>query len=94
MSEYAYHKDSVIRSEWANANCRLYMDVAPVTRSDHIHCDGAKLRLSDSDLGIQDQYTISRFYRWGHSASSLLFIFPTRVTLSTCLLYTSDAADE
>ena len=92
MSEYAYHKDSVIRSEWPNANCRLHMAEGHATRSEHIHCDGAQLRLSDSDLGMQDHYVNTRFYRWGHSTYSLLFIFSTRVTLTTITLhYYSDS---
>ena len=92
VSEYAYHKDSVYRSEWSNANCRLYRDDGLAFKSECIHCDGTKLRLSDSDLGMQDQYSSTRFYRWGHSAYSLLFIFPTRVTLNTITLhYYSDS---
>ena len=92
VSEYAYHENSVTRSEWTNASCGLYTDEGLATRIEYIHCDGAQLRLSDSDLGMQDLYTSTRFYRWGHSTYSLLFIFHTRVTLTTITLhYYSDS---
>ena len=74
-------------SEWIDANCRLYMNEGLAIKAEYIHCDGTRLRLSDSDLGMQDQYTPTRFYRWGHSTHSLLFIFPIRVTLTTITLH-------
>ena len=68
------------------------MNEGPITKSEYIHCNGAELRLSDSDFGMRDQYTITRFYRWGNSKYSLLFIFPISVTLTTITLhYYSDS---
>ena len=94
-SEYAYHEDSVNRTERSSANCRNYLvDLKPSFRSDHyIHCNGTQLRLTDSDIGSQ-QYTTSDYYVWpaGSGNSQLLFIFPTIVNLTTITLhYYSDS---
>ena len=59
----------------------------------YIHCDGTQLRLTDSDLG-PEQYISSYYYEWraGSGISQLLFIFPTRVNLTTITLhYYSDS---
>ena len=60
---------------------------------DYIHCDGTQLRLTDSDLG-PEQYSSSYYYEWsaGTVPRQLLFIFPTRVNLTTITLhYYSDS---
>ena len=82
--------DSVYRTERDSANCRNYH-----TWQDYIHCDSTPLRLTDSDIGTE-QYTIatSDYYVWtaGSVSSQLLFIFPTKVNLSTTTLhYYSDS---
>ena len=90
-SEYAYHSDSVHRSERDSANCRKFPSrLDPTARtSDYIHCNGTQLRLTDSDFG-SEQYTPSDYYvwlideRWNHQ---LLFMFPTRVNLTTITLH-------
>ena len=58
----------------------------------YIHCDGTQLRLADSDLG-QEQYSSSDYYVWPIGRDGqLLFIFPTRVSLTTITLhYYSDS---
>ena len=95
-SEYAYQRNSVLGSERGSANCRKYASglEAGVVTEDYIHCDGTQLRLTDSDLG-SEQYSSSDYYVW-HARSSdhqLLFIFPTRVNLTTITLhYYSDIA--
>ena len=95
-SEYAYHKYSVsTRTERASANCRNYLyDQDINTRSeDYIHCNGTQLRLTDSDFG-PEQYRSSYYYVWsaGSGIRQLLFIFPTRVNLTTITLhYYSDS---
>ena len=93
-SEYAYHRDSVYRNESASANCRNYpIGLDPTARTkDYIHCDGTPLRLTDSDIG-SEQFTISDYYVWtAETRSQLLFIFPTRVNLTTITLhYYSDS---
>ena len=96
-SEYAYHKDSVNRAEPASANCRNYPSglprALPVHSDDYIHCDGTQFRLTDSDLG-PEQYRGSHYYEWiaGTVPRQLLFIFPTRVNLTTITLhYYSDS---
>ena len=97
-SEYAYHKDSVTRAEPASANCRNYpsgLTMGPPGSEDYIHCDGTQLRLTDSHLG-REQYSNSKYYEWSGSTASdrsqLLFIFPTRVNLTTITLhYYSDS---
>ena len=100
-SEYAYRDDSVTRSEQASANCRGYLNGA--TRDncrgyeedrnldnvqDYIHCDGTQLKLTDSDLR-SEQYNSSDYYVWSATtiSSQLLFIFPTRVDLTTITLH-------
>ena len=93
-SEYAYHGDSVTRSE-TNYNCRRYpAGTLPggIHPEDFIHCDGTKLILADSDIG-QEQYSISDYYVWPIGRDGqLLFIFPTRVSLTTITLhYYSDS---
>ena len=93
-SEYAYHDDSVNRAESDSANCRRYpsgLKVA-VSTQDYIHCDGSQLKLIDSDLG-SEQYSSSDHYWWNaRRDGQLLFIFPTRVSLTTITLhYYSDS---
>ena len=95
-SEYAFHDDSVSRAESASANCRSY------TTSDnggtipypdqYTHCDGTQLQLIDSNLG-QEDYQSSEYYQWtAGSNKQLLFILPTRVSLTTITLhYYSDS---
>jgi hypothetical protein len=59
---------------------------------DYIHCDGTQFKLADSNFG-QEQYQSSAYYLWsGWSYGQLLFIFPTRVSLTTITLhYYSDS---
>ena len=96
-SEYAYHKDSVDRAETASANCGNYPSgLAFDGRGsyEYIHCDGTQLRLTDSHLGPAEQYSSSYYYVWyaGLDTRQLLFIFPTRVNLTTITLhYYSDS---
>ena len=91
-SEYAYHKNSVHGSERSSANCRPYAkglnSGANTFTERYTHCDGTQLRLTDSDLG-SEQYTSSDYYVWDaeSGATQLLFIFPTRVNLTTITLH-------
>ena len=82
--------DSVIGTERSSANCRNYpQNLSPVSRTEHyIHCNGTPLRLIDSDIG-SDQHTLSDYYVWlaESRSSQLLFIFPTRVNLTTITLH-------
>ncbi len=94
-SEYAYRDDSVSRAESASANCRMYSELglsAGLYTSNYVHCDGTKLKLADSNLG-RKQYSITDSYQWSAgSDEQLLFIFPTRVSLTTITLhYYSDS---
>ena len=98
-SEYVYHKDSVYRSEKNSANCRNYPSsleppVFNIRSEDYIYCDGTPLVLTDSDFG-SEQYTATDYYVWsaGMTSQQLLFIFPTRVNLTTITLhYYSDSS--
>ena len=90
-SEYAFLGNSVFRSERSSANCRPYVsgldDTAKSFTEDYTHCDGSQLRLTDSDLG-SEQYSSSDYYVWNAGSSSqLLFIFSTRVNLTTIILH-------
>ncbi len=94
-SGYAYRDDSVNRAESPSANCRRYQggfQASGVNTDQYIHCDGNSLKLTDSDLG-QEQYHSSSYYWWAAgSDGQLLFIFPTRVSLTTITLhYYSDS---
>ena len=95
-SEYAYHDDSVTRAERASANCRRYPEIgslpAGIHSTDYIHCDGTTLKLADANLG-SEQFSSSSHYQWSAgSAEQLLFIFRTRVSLTTITLhYYSDS---
>ena len=94
-SEYAYHKDSVTRAEPASANCRNYQGrlANNILTENYIQCNGTQLRLTDSDLG-EEQYSSSYYYEWSAETvpRQLLFIFPTRVNLTTITLhYYSDS---
>ena len=93
-SEYAYEDGSVSEQESVGANCRRYPDnlQTDVFTNNYIHCDGAKRKLTDSNLG-QEQYQITDYYVWlAGSATQLLFIFPTEVSLTTITLhYYSDS---
>ena len=54
-----------------------------------IHCNGTQLRLADSNLG-SEQYTDDDYYVWDSEAlkgGELLFIFPTRVNLTTITVH-------
>ena len=93
-SEYAYPHDSVNEDERASANCRKYpsgLQTGVFTES-NIHCDGTMLILTDSNLGTE-QYSSSAYYVWRATRDGqLLFIFPTRVSLTTITLhYYSDS---
>ena len=84
-SEYAYLKDSVYGIERDSVTCRNYRIKLLVRSEDYIHCDGTQLRLTDFDIG-SEQYNPSEYYVWlGNERRShqLLFIFPTRVNLTT-----------
>ena len=94
-SEYAYQRNSVYGSERSGANCRPY--ASDLQTNDYTerytHCDGTQLRLTDSDFG-SEQYSSSDYYVWnaGPSGHQLLFIFLTRVNLTTITLhYYSDS---
>ena len=96
-SEYAYRDDSVNGAESASANCRRYpiMDGLPagIYSSEYIHCDGAQLKLADSHLGSERPFSSNSHYQWSAGSNGqLLFIFPTRVSLTTITLhYYSDS---
>ena len=96
-SEYAYRDDSVNSAESASANCRRYpiMDGLPASfhSTDYIHCDGTQLILADRNLGSELPFSSSSHYQWSAgSGEQLLFIFPTRVSLTTITLhYYSDS---
>ncbi len=83
-SEYAYWNDSVNRAESVSANCRRYssLPAGPFT-SNYVHCDGTQLKLADCNLG-REQNSSTDYYQWtAGSDGKLLFIFPTRVSLTT-----------
>jgi hypothetical protein len=63
-----------------------------VQPEDYIHCVGTQLKLADSNFG-QQQYQSTDYYVWSAgSDEQLLFIFPTRVSLTTITLhYYSDS---
>ena len=92
-SEYAYHGDSVNRVESPSTNCMNY-PAGPPFQEQYIHCDGIQLLLYDSNLG-SEQYQTKEYYRWSAGTETnrqLLFIFPTRVSLTTITLhYYSDS---
>ena len=92
-SEYAYCDDSVTRAESASANCRSYPSRDGFGGIVYTHCDGQQLKLSDSDSGSNTEYTATSYFVWSTgSADQLLFIFPTRVSLTTITLhYYSDS---
>jgi hypothetical protein len=95
-SEYAYRDDSVTSTESASANCRRYPEIdglpAGIFSMDYIHCDGTQLNLADANLG-SEQFGSSSHYQWSAGGDEqLLFIFPTRVSLTTITLhYYSDS---
>ena len=91
-SEYAYRDDSVSKTENVSANCRRYPPNVHANAG-YVHCDGRQLKLADSDRG-REQYRSSDYYVWpAGSDGQLLFIFPTRVSLTTITLhYYSDSA--
>ncbi len=84
-SEYADRDDSVSRAESPSANCRRYPHFLQAVV--YIRCDGNQLQLTDSNLG-QEQFSTSDCYWWSAgSDGKLLFIFPTRVSLTTIILH-------
>ena len=94
-SKYAYRDESVDRDESGSANCRRYQpsSLQGSIHPEHFtHCDGTLLQLTDSNLG-QEQYRVTDYYRLiAGRDEQLLFIFPTRVSLTTITLhYYSDS---
>ena len=91
-SEYAYRHDSVNRAESYSANCRRYSEQNRYLGIDFIHCDGTQLKLTNNNLG-QEEYQWSEHYSWSAGRDGqLLFIFSTRVSLTTITLhYYSDS---
>ena len=94
-SEYAYHDDSVTKNESSSAICRSYPEgyaKGDENPEHYIHCDGTQLKLADSNVG-QEQYQLTDYYMWSsRTGELLLFIFPTRVSLTTITLhYYSDS---
>ncbi len=88
-SEYAYLDDSVTRSERTSANCRRYPSdhTEGAFVGSYIHCDGTQRKLTDSDLG-REPYSSSDYYIWSAGRDEkLLFIFPTRISLTTITLH-------
>ena len=87
-SEYAYGDDSVNRAESGSANCRRYPSSDDDSGFIYTHCDGTQLKLVDSNFGPQ-QYNSNAYYVWsaGNYGQQLLFIFPTRVSLTTITLH-------
>ena len=87
-SEYAYCNDTVARAESTSANCRCYL-----SRDIYIHCDGEQLKLNDSDKGSNTEYISTSYYVWNAmNYVQMLFIFPTKVSLTTITLhYYSDS---
>ena len=85
-SEYAYHDNSVSRDESPSASCRRYEDTFTYS-GQYTHCDGRQLKLIDSELG-PEQYQSTDYYVWiTGSDRKLLFIFPTRVSLTIITLH-------
>ena len=89
-SEYAYRDDSYNKAESASANCRRYPPDShgqSIHPEHYTHCDGTQLQLADSNLG-QEQYQTTDYY-WlpANRDGKLLFIFPTRVSLTTITLH-------
>ena len=89
-SGYAYLDHSVYKSERVSVNCRNYPAGQAVDTENYVYCNGTQLRLTDSDIG-SEQY--NDYYVWTtYTRSQLLFIFPTRVNLTTITLhYYSDS---
>ena len=87
-SAYSYHGDSVYRSERPNANCRQYGLNRYADTDQYVYCGGTQLRLTDSHYGSEQYTASSEYYVWtGGSRSQLLFIFPTRVNMTTITLH-------
>ena len=84
-SEYAYHGDSVNGVESPSANCMNY-PAGPSSQQQYIHCDGTQLLLNDSNLW-SEQYQTDECYQWSAGTGQLLFIFPTRVSLTAITLH-------
>ena len=89
---YAYYGNSVTMSERSSANCMNYPPGMDGVHSQHyIHCNGIQLRLNDSETGpVLQYYDPSYYYEWRASETQirqLLFIFSTRVNLTTITLH-------
>ena len=96
-SEYAFHVSSVNIHESVSANCRNYprdlLQGETIFTNEYTHCDGTQLTLANTNIG-QEQYQPTGYYVWsaGSHGEQLLFIFPTRVSLTTITLhYYSDS---
>ncbi len=94
--EYAYHRNSVNREEKSSANCRSYQQYnrpGGVHSEDFIHCDGTRFRLTDYNIGSEQYNGYTYYWLPAGRGGKLLFIFPTRVSLTSITLhYYSDSA--
>ena len=75
-----------------SANCRIYPPTGDNMDIIYTNCGGTQLRLTDFNFG-PEQYSSSDYYAWPTgNDGELLFIFPTRVSLTTITLhYYSDS---
>ena len=92
-SEYSYFVHSVDGTERTSANCTHTLAADNTSIDDVISCDGAQLRLADSDLG-SEPYSSSDYYVWsaGVTVRRMLFTLPERVNLTGITLhYYSDS---
>jgi hypothetical protein len=73
----------------------MYPSTAVDAAITYFHCDGQQLKLSDSDRGSNTEYRATSYYEWNSgSADQLLFIFSTRVSLTTITLHYYSDSDQ
>ena len=65
----------------------MYKDAGNISLSDYIHCNGKELLLADFKFGSNEEYKRKYYYQWDNNSQQLLFIFPTRVSLTTITLH-------
>ena len=98
-SEYAYHDDSVpelrVPAPTVGGIHLVTFKQVSIQNITSTVMEHVQLKLIDSNFG-QEQYQNSDYYEWNTgSADQLLFIFPTRVSLTTITLhYYSDSVPE
>ena len=84
-----YHSRFITATERATAMCTIETVTVAGSPENYKYCysNGTQPRLTDSELGPEKSINYSLYYEWNRETTQLLFIFSTRVNLTTITLH-------